>query len=602
MPSYNHFDLSQNLNILNTIHNNDLLANNLLNITPASYTNKDINMDVEDTIQINKKRKRHDINKHKNYNEYNEYNKYNSRTKSSHFGTEQCEESQGVTTRQSKRRKTQSYKNPDENKIIFLVSNTPSTSNFNSINNTGDIPCIWTKDSSKSPTIPPPDKVDNTNKNKSDKTDLNNLDDLDDLELFNKFMDELLNELLKDLTNLVDEESNGPKTTAPAKKQKNTTPKIIDLDCNNPLCNHKSFDEDPTPPTLLNIVEIKSLNDLITLGKAFHCKKQKIYKDLNLRLMNNLVAPLTELNDMIGMKDVKEHVVDQILFFLQGFNTNNKCNTCQDCVHGLPCIQSNTEMLHTIITGPPGVGKTCLGRIMGKVYKSMGILSNGTFHEVTRTDFVAGYLGQTAIKTQKLIDKCKGGVMFIDEAYSMGSEDKRDSFSKEALDTLNKNLSDNRDMLCIIAGYEKDLDKCFFAANDGLKRRFTFKHDVKEYDYRELADIFKLKVEKEGWCIDYNSDNNESNISVDSEVIRTDEDLINLFRTHKHSFPYSGGDIETYFLQCKIVHGRRIPTKRKHLSYNDLQKGFAQFTKNRKETKSKKNDDEDIRPNMYNLN
>ena len=391
-----------------------------------------------------------------------------------------------------------------------------------------------------------------------------------------KFFTNLLNGLLDDIV--------PPNTTKTISEPKPVEPKPIE--CKNPLCNHKTLEEDPTPPFAIELESIKSINDLITLGKAFHCKKQTSYNGLNLRLMNNLVAPLVELKDMIGMHDVKEHVVDQILFFLQGFNTNTKCGKCQDCVYDLPCVQSNTEMLHTVITGPPGVGKTCLGRIMGNVYKAMGILSKGTFHEVSRTDFVAGYLGQTAIKTQALIDKCKGGVMFIDEAYSMGSKEKRDSFAKEAIDTLNKNLSDNRDLLCIVAGYEKDLEECFFSINDGLKRRFAFRYNVKEYDYSELLNIFKLKVEKEGWSIDFSSDS-------------MNDKLLGLFRSHQDSFPYSGGDIETYFLQCKIVHGRRMPNRPKCLSFEDLEKGFAQFTQNRKSKKVKRNDDEENRPNMY---
>lgn len=367
------------------------------------------------------------------------------------------------------------------------------------------------------------------------------------------------------------------------------------MECKNPLCNHKTMEEDPTELEELNIPVIKSVDDLIKMGKSFHCKKRTTYRGLNLRIMCNLVAPLTELKDMIGMNDVKEHVVDQILFFLQGFNTSDKCNKCQDCVYGLPCVQSNTEMLHTVITGPPGVGKTCLGRIMGKVYKGMGILSTGQFHEVSRTDMVAGYLGQTAIKTQKLIDKCKGGVMFIDEAYSMGSKEKRDSFSKEALDTLNKNLSDKRDFLCIIAGYEKELEECFFSMNEGLKRRFTFRYNVKEYDYKELLDIFKLKVQKENWTIDFNADADKDDKKY------TEQDLINLFKANKDRFPYSGGDIETYFLQCKIVHGRRMPTVKKCLSFMDLKKGLELFAKNRKSKKVQKDDEEEKRPSMYNF-
>lgn len=484
-----------------------------------------------------------------------------------------------VTSNQGKgtgRNKATFHPNPPINdKIVFLVSDTPSPRGESATKRPK-------KNNKPSPddVYPPcyPTVITNDPPNKNTNP-----------------MDAFFNELFKELFNNPISNNNGGPPTAPKKKQGDASPTTKEIECNNPICNHKTLAEDPALPTIIEVDKIQTLDDLITLGKAFHCKKQTSHQGLNLRLMNELVPPLVELKDMIGMHDVKSHVVDQILFFLQGFNTNTKCNKCQDCVHGLPCVQTNTEMLHTVITGPPGVGKTCLGRIMGKVYNAMGILSNGIFHEVTRADFIAGYLGQTALKTQKLIDSCKGGVMFIDEAYSMGSKEQRDSFAKEALDTLNKHLSDNRDMLCIIAGYEKDLEECFFAANSGLKRRFTFRYNVDEYDYNELLDIFKLKVEKEGWTIDFNSQN------LDEPSKYSEEDLLNLFRSHKDSFPYCGGDVETYFLQCKIVHGRRMPDVKKCLSFGDLEKGFEKFTKNRKTKRIKKQQEEDARPNMYNL-
>jgi len=275
-------------------------------------------------------------------------------------------------------------------------------------------------------------------------------------------------------------------------------------------------------------------------------------------------------------------MVDQILFFLQGFNTSLKCNNCNDCAFELPCVQTNTEMMHTSIIGPAGVGKTSLARIIGKVYKAMGILSKGQFREATRNDFIDKYLGHTADKTQRFIDSCSGGVLFIDEAYALGHKEQRDSFSKEALDTLNKNLSDNRDLLCIIAGYEKDLEECFFSANEGLRRRFTFKYVVEGYDYKELKEMFELKVKLENWYLDID-----------------DDELMTFFRNNKDKFPHYGGDIETLFLQCKIAHGKRMPENKKYLSFSDIELGFNNFVSNRKHKKLDKKGEEEKRPNMY---
>jgi SpoVK/Ycf46/Vps4 family AAA+-type ATPase len=120
-------------------------------------------------------------------------------------------------------------------------------------------------------------------------------------------------------------------------------------------------------------------------------------------------------------------------------------------------------LLHTVIEGEPGTGKTELAEKIGKVYLKLGILKNDIFKKVKRSDLIAGYLGQTAIKTARLIEECKGGVLFIDEAYSLGNaegKDGRDSFSKECIDVLNQSLTENKNnFVCIIAGYKEDLEK-----------------------------------------------------------------------------------------------------------------------------------------------
>lgn len=352
----------------------------------------------------------------------------------------------------------------------------------------------------------------------------------------------------------------------PPKKQKTRKPA---LKCNNPLCNHKTFRQNKKKIIMPQMDRIRNIGDLITLGKLYHCKKNTEFGGINLRLLCNLVPPLTELQNLIGMKSVKESMVNQILFFLQGFNKKNKCGSCIDCAYNLQCVRNQDDMLHTIITGPPGVGKTELGKILGKVYKEMGILSKGHFTVVTRSDLIGKYLGHTAKKTQDKIDECIGGVMFIDEAYSLGHKEGRDSFSKECLDTLNQNLTEKRDLLVIIAGYESALETSFFNMNEGLKRRFTFRYDIEKYTPEELRDIFLLKVKKEEWEIEV--DNNK---------------LLDFFKDNHDKFPNFGGDIETLLLNCKIVHSRRIlftdQTKKRVLNFSDINEGYNAFDKNRK--------------------
>ena len=358
--------------------------------------------------------------------------------------------------------------------------------------------------------------------------------------------------------------------------------------CNNPLCDHILKDK----ITHEKIVSIKNIDDLIDLGKTYHCKNNKEYHGINLRIMCNLVSPLTDLQKLIGMEEVKENIVNQIIFFLQGLNQKESCNNCIDCKYDLPCPKNlSNDMLHTIITGPPGVGKTELGKILGGVYKSMGILSKGHMKVISRSDLVGRYLGHTAMKTQAVIDSCKGGVMFIDEAYALGNPEGRDSFSKECLDTLNQNLTEKRDFLCIIAGYKDALEKCFFTYNEGLRRRFTFRYHIHGYSANELKDIFLLKVKNEGWNTEFQVNDKDSTDTIMKKHI-LEQNIIKFFKQNIDNFPHYGGDIETFFLNCKIIHSRRVmflnKKIKKILSFNDIQNGLEKFIKSRKQVKNRK--------------
>lgn len=355
------------------------------------------------------------------------------------------------------------------------------------------------------------------------------------------------------------------------KRPVNSTKKKI-YKCDNPLCDHKDWDESDTLIVMPNKTKIENIDDLIEMGKLYHCRKNAEYNGINMRILNNLVAPLTELKNMVGMKSVKEAIVDQILFFLQGFNKKAKCNACIDCTYNLPCARNYDDMLHTIITGPPGVGKTVLGKILAKVYKEMGVLSKGHFTLVKRSDLVGKYLGHTAVKTQEKINQCMGGVMFIDEAYSLGNKEGRDSFSKECLDTLNQNLTENRDLLVIIAGYSESLEDSFFNMNEGLKRRFSFRYDIEKYTASELMEIFLLKLENDNWKMGKNVDRKE---------------LLKFFDKNHAIFRNYGGDVETLLLNCKIAHCRRTlfikPEDRKILTIEDISDGLDNFSKHRKD-------------------
>jgi SpoVK/Ycf46/Vps4 family AAA+-type ATPase len=197
----------------------------------------------------------------------------------------------------------------------------------------------------------------------------------------------------------------------------------------------------------------------------------------------------------------------------------------------------------------------------------LGILTKGTFKKVTRSDLVAGYLGQTAIKTKDVVKECLGGVLFIDEAYSLGNQEKRDSFSKECIDTLCEALSDYKDnLMVIIAGYETDLNDCFFKYNQGLSSRFTWRFKIDDYNAAELYNIFIKKINDSGWIID------NSNMNV------------KWFEKNKGLFKFYGRDIETLFAKTKIAHSRRVfcldVKLKKILTMTDIDKGLEIYVKN----------------------
>jgi SpoVK/Ycf46/Vps4 family AAA+-type ATPase len=195
---------------------------------------------------------------------------------------------------------------------------------------------------------------------------------------------------------------------------------------------------------------------------------------------------LAKLNGMVGLAAVKKEI-SNLAAFLNLQIRRGETNTFQG--------------KHYVFTGNPGTGKTTVARIMADVFRTLGILSRGQLVEADRSKLVAGYSGQTAIKTNQLIDSAMGGVLFIDEAYTLKSND-QDSFGAEAIDTLLKRLEDDRGkFICIVAGYTDQMHD-FIDTNPGLKSRFTQTIHFEDYTPDELTQIFINLAKGKNFTVD----------------------------------------------------------------------------------------------------
>ena len=197
---------------------------------------------------------------------------------------------------------------------------------------------------------------------------------------------------------------------------------------------------------------------------------------------------LAELDTYIGLNVVKDEVHD-LINMVQVYKLREQ--------HDLP----TTDMsLHMVFTGNPGTGKTMMARMMARIYRSLGILSKGQLVEVDRSGLVAGYVGQTALKTQKVIEKAMGGVLFIDEAYALTDRGGSD-YGQEAVDTLLKAMEDHReDLVVIVAGYTERMER-FIHSNPGLESRFNRFVHFPDYTAQELTEIFTMRCKSSGYAL-----------------------------------------------------------------------------------------------------
>ena len=322
-----------------------------------------------------------------------------------------------------------------------------------------------------------------------------------------------------------------------------------------------------------NIYKINSTHVRLCLLSGILDAKRYLYNNQIIEKSKKLANDILFLIRSLGFYAIMKKIKDYYIIILKKNQTDQLVYEIKvekldiDDYYGFK-IDGN----HRFLLGDFTVThNTNVARIIGKLYQEMGILSfNSPFKIAYRDDFIAEYVGQTAVKTRKLLDSCIGGVLFVDEVYSLGSGfNDKDPFSKEAIEVLTAFLSENKKNFCFIgAGYEDDINRCFFSKNKGLERRFQWIHKIEEYTVQEIVDIMLKMIEEMNWKIEVNKEN-----------------LIDMIKKEKHLFKYAGGDLEILLSKSKMVHTKRVFSLDKDkmfiLTKTDVEQGLKLMNENK---------------------
>lgn len=254
--------------------------------------------------------------------------------------------------------------------------------------------------------------------------------------------------------------------------------------------------------------------DLVKAGIAAWPDELKSAAQRDLESEAELKEALNNIMELIGLDNVKRDLKENIALARY-----------QRAKSQLG-LEGTSPSLHMVFTGNPGTGKTTVAREYAKVLKALGFIKKATVHEVTRKDLVAGYVGQTALKTREEIDKAKGGILFIDEAYALSRSSSSKDFGTEAIDELVSAMENMRDnLVVIVAGYPEPMKK-FIDANEGLKSRFMTYLEFKDYNLDDLGQILDLMVKQRGYSI--TADAREKALeAIDKEMKLTKENFGN---------------------------------------------------------------------------
>lgn len=271
-----------------------------------------------------------------------------------------------------------------------------------------------------------------------------------------------------------------------------------------------------------------------------------------IRKIGGCYREMIAIDTMIGMEEIKHEFV-RLLKFLATIEA--------------PMLARNSFLMHMVISGPPGHGKTEIAKLLGNAFRKSGLLSEDKFVIATRADLIGAYCGHTAKNTTAMFDKARGGVIFIDEVYSLGNPEKRDVFTGECINTINQLLSERSDTLCIIAGYEKEIAESFFSYNPGLERRFPWRFKIKEYTEQHLVDIFYKKMADMSYTV-------QPGALLDSDI-----------KKFRPMFANAGGDIVNLASNCILAYHDNnflMAVSDRPVSRPDILAGLERYVMNRK--------------------
>ena len=384
---------------------------------------------------------------------------------------------------------------------------------------------------------------------------------------------DFVDQLLSDIFGIKKEDKQGQNE----KKEKEDEGKVAPIIKENEFDLEKEYEELP--------FEINNLNDLVKLGNLYDESKPHQF-GINMKRLSLIKTSLENLQKIIGMESIKKTIFNKIITFLQGLGNTN-------------------DMHHIVIQAPPGYGKTMLGYYLSEIFYKLGIIKTDKkqddkkktyLHPITnkkidfpfviakRKDLIGEYLGHTAPKVEKKVNEACGGVLFIDEAYSLGSANsKKESYSETCLNTINQLLSEKSgEFICIIAGYKDELKKSFFT-NPGLERRFRLIFNIEKYKPNELGLIFEKMINDSKWKI------------ADSILISNENSmLLDFLKKNKDEFKFCGGDMEALLQNCRDAHSKRVlgkhPKLKKIITMEDINEGYKLFMKNMDRNKNERND------------